>query len=200
MRKLIVLCFVLGMGLATVTVLSFIRLERCVKDIETKTDEIRLLGLENSLLLEYSKLQYVYNEKYIFDTKLHDGMGNERNLSSLLDDEYKLLVKFSQYHCKSCVEHLLNELKIVPKDKVLIIGAFENKRTYLSFMKGLNTEFKTYFLNVKEDCMNILVDENLPYIGLLNNEMFIRDLFIPIKEIPSCTQRYLNVIVDKYFD
>ena len=55
MRKLIVLCFVLGMGLATVTVLSFIRLERCVKDIETKTDEIRLLGLENSLLLEYSK-------------------------------------------------------------------------------------------------------------------------------------------------
>ena len=141
------------MGLATVTVLSFIRLERCVKDIETKTDEIRLLGLENSLLLEYSKLQYVYNEKYIYDTKLHDGMGNERNLSSLLDDEYKLLVKFSQYHCKSCVEHLLNELKIVPKDKVLIIGAFENKRTYLSFMKGLNTEFKTYFLNVKEDCM-----------------------------------------------
>ena len=94
----------------------------------------------------------------------------------------------------------MNELKIVPKDKVLIIGSFENKRTYLSFVKGLNTEFETYFLNVREDYMNILVDENLPYIGLLNNEMFIRDLFIPIKEIPSCTQRYLNVIIDKYFN
>lgn len=131
---------------------------------------------------------------------MHDKEGNERNLSSILDNECKLVVKFSQYHCKSCIEHLMNELKIIPEVKVLIIGAFENKRTYLTFVRSLNIEFPIYFLNVKEDYMDILVDENLPYIGLLDNDMFIRDLFIPIKEIPNCTQRYLNVIIDKYFD
>ncbi len=59
MKKVIVLCSLLGMGLVTVVVLSFRRLEGYVKEIETKTDEIRLLDLENSLLLEYSKLQYI---------------------------------------------------------------------------------------------------------------------------------------------
>lgn len=167
------------------------------KERQLKTEEMQLLSLKNSLLLEYSSLVYLYNDKCLDDMILCDKTGRNYTLSSLLNGEYKLLIKFSQYHCKSCIEQILNELGIIPIDKILIIGAFDNKRMYQTFLKGIKYDFPIYFLDIQNDKMEILVDENLPYFAFINDDMCIRNLFIPIKEIPIHTQKYLKIVLNK---
>lgn len=167
------------------------------KKIELAKESIELLGLERDLLLDNSMLQYSYNETKLSDIKIYNNDNESLMLSDLLEDDYKIVFKFSYLHCLSCVSSILDELNImaneISKDKILVIGEYENKRAFEAFKKGHKIPFSIFYVN--NDCNNILKDENMPYVCLLNKKMEIKHLLIPMKEIPIHSKRYLKIMV-----
>lgn len=167
-----------------------------------KSKENELLNMELNLLLDNSMLQYIYNGLSMANFSVYDEYDNLLKLSDLLDENYKVVLKFSQYHCTSCVDYMLKEVDYIteksPKDRIIIIGAYENKRIFRTLKKKYDINIPFYFLKIENDSDIILADENVPYICMLNSQMVIKDLLIPIKELPSHIQKYYSIILQKY--
>ena len=172
------------------------------KLIDINEEEYKYLKLQNQLLQDYYILQYTYNGNTMNDCIVYDEFGKSINLSELLSSDYKVLFYISQNHCTSCVKRIVEDLKLfmdnVSFNKILIVGEFENKRKFHSFMKGYDLDCPMFLVYEQTNPNKILKDENLPYVCLINNEMLIKDLFIPIKELPNYNIKYYDTIIHKY--
>lgn len=159
-----------------------------------KDDEVQMLHMENMMLRETILRQYRYCTK-IEDWKLFDG-DREFYLSSLLDEDYWLVICFSELQCSSCVDFVLNELAIiheeVPKCKILAIASFRHERSYLEFIKNRSLPFEVYCTT--DDLLQKDEFEAVPLLFMLNKELDMKNIFYPIKEIPSLLRQYINVI------
>lgn len=170
--------------------------------IATEISSMELLGMERDLLLDNYSLHYKYNEQKFHDVPLISENDELINLSDLLDTDYKIFFKFSYLHCSTCITSVLTELSHyqteLKYDNVIILASYDNKRSFLAFKQNNPIPFQMYFINEKEDTNAILVNENMPYIGIMNKDMVIRDLFIPMKELPSFMKRYIRQMRNKY--
>ena len=109
-----------------------------IKKLKSTHDDLkkesRLYMQRENILLYNGLLQFVYNSSEVADCVLSDADGNQYMLSELVDTKPKLIIRISSLHCSSCVAHLLDELKkkndLILEGRVLMIGAFENKRVY----------------------------------------------------------------------
>ena len=173
------------------------------KIVSMKENQIASLAMDRNLLLDNFQMQYANNEYSLNDFSLSDTSDTKINLSELLDDNYKIIFRFSYLHCSSCVEfELKNVMKIaqrIPKDRIIIIAEYDNKRGFTAFIKAHNITLPIYFLNENEHANNILQNENIPYVCLMNKQMKIEHLFIPIKEVPIYSERYYHNIIQRYF-
>lgn len=175
------------------------------KNVRAKLDEaaekVETLSLERALLLDNSMLCYTYNGVQLPDFLLYDEHNNAFRLSQLLTNKYKLIVRFSYLHCSSCVDDLFRNLdKMIDKfpiDDVLIIAEYSNLRAFLAFKKSFSLPYPIYW--VAEGEADILKDENMPYVCIMNEERIIRNIMIPMKEVPSHSDRYYNIMLDRYF-
>ena len=163
-----------------------------------KDDEVQMLQMENLLLRETILRQYRYCTK-IEDWKLFDG-DRVFYLSSLLDEDYSLIVCFSELQCSSCIDFVLKELAVVheeaPKCKILVIGSFRHERSYLEFIKNRSLPFGVYCTT--DDLLQKDEYEDVPLLFMLNKELDMKNVFYPIKEIPSLMRQYINVITKYY--
>ena len=177
-----------------------------IKKLKSTHDDLkkesRLYMQRENILLYNGLLQFVYNSSEVADCVLSDADGNQYMLSELVDTKPKLIIRISSLHCSSCVAHLLDELKkkidLILEGRVLMIGAFENKRVFQAFKKtnGINVPF--YYVNVYNEQENALGKENLPCLYLLDERMKIENLFIPIKELPDYTGKYFDIMTSRF--
>lgn len=177
--------------------------EKVKEKINRVADTIDLLGLERDLLLDNSLLCYAYNGKCITDFSMYNIDGDKIMFSELLDDEYKLMIKFLYLHCSSCINTIFDGLnKMVekfPKERVIIIGEYENKRTFEAFRKNRSIPYSIYWVNSSEIQDDILKEENMPYSCLINESMKIENILIPIKELPDHSARYYGIMFERFF-
>ena len=79
-------------------------------------------------------LHYTYNDKKIPNLLLYTIDGDSLHLSELLNDDYKLLIRFSQLNCSSCIDDIFEGLRQVvnkfPSNKVILIGTYDNQRVF----------------------------------------------------------------------
>ena len=170
--------------------------------IGEKQEENERLNMKVFLLQDYFMLQYSYSGNSMINCTVHDESGKSFELLDLLGSDYKIVVYFSQKHCDSCIKRIVESLNSlmnkVSLNKILVIGEFENKRNFHAFKKGHDFNFPMYLINEQNNPNSVLIDENLPFICILNNEMTIKDLFIPIKELPDYMMEYYRTIIEKY--
>lgn len=183
----------------SVSLTTIFKLKEKIKNMEIEKE---CLMIENSILVDNSIQQIIYNRFSQKDFTIYDNENKSLLLSNLLSPEYKLVFKFSSLHCISCIESILKEIKKLDnhilKERLLIIGSFENKRAVESFKKKYNVEFPMYFIkNNKEEISGI---EDRPYIYLMNNKMTVDYLLYPVKETPILLQQYLKVICKQYLN
>lgn len=176
---------------------------RLNKALHSEIEKIELLGLERDLLLDNSMLYYTYNATKLEDFIVFDEFDKVQKMSELLDDDYKIVVRFSYLDCASCISNMLSELnaisKDVPQERILLISEYDNKRSFLAFKESHKITFPIYFCDAKVEYDHILKSENMPYICLLNNTMQVDNLLVPIKEIPIHSKRYYNIMIKRYF-
>ena len=204
MKRISSICIIVLLILLCISEFSlFQKNNHLRKLVSTKENQIGSLAMDKDLLLNNMQMQYANNGYQLNDFLLTNITGSTLKLSNLLDDHYKIIFRFSYLHCSSCVEfELKNIIEIaerMPKDRIIIIAEYDNKRGFSAFTKAHNTTLPIYFLSENTHADNILQDENIPYVCLMDKKMKIEHLFIPIKEVPIYSERYYHHIIQRYF-
>ena len=168
-------------------------LERTLK--EEKMMNSRLM-MENTLLGE-TYLSLCKNDKRNMDDfRIFDGK-EYLNLSDVLDDNYKLVIRFSELQCSSCIDFVLDEL-VSMKDKgfssrLLMIGAFRDERTFSQFKKRKDVVYPLYW-----EKLSLEESEENPSIMLLDRSLEVKCLFYPIKDMAFLLRQYIELVNREY--
>lgn len=156
-----------------------------------------------TLLSGNMKMHYVYSESQLPDMTLLDKDRNAIKLSALLNGEDKVVFKFSSTNCSSCIQHSFSSVRKLmgklAKDKLIIIADNSNRRELQALVNSLSLSLPVY---LTEDTVfhYILEKENVPFFFVIREDLRMKDLFIPMKELPDLSDLYYRIIWKKYFD
>lgn len=155
---------------------------------------------KKDLLLGNMRMSYTYSNRILSDFHLKDLDGNETNFSSLLGENKKICFKFSPQNCSSCIDfgmtYLKSILNVIPSDRVIVLASDGSKRELKTLMKAQEMTLPVYC--VTSDVFDGFL-ENVPFFFVIDRQLCMEELFIPIKEIPEHSDAYFKIISMKYF-
>lgn len=203
MKKNNRLIYILLLFLLSVDMALIIKNFRLKQEITKIIEGISDSAIYYDLLRGNMSMYYSYNETPLADFIVKDRNKNEFKLSQLLDKEYKLIYKYSNTNCFSCIEIELQRIeevaKRISKERILILAEYSNMREFTAFIEERKLDLPIYYIK-KEDFKSLVLEkENVPFVCLLNKDLKISHLFIPIKEIPGHSKRYYSIIYKKFF-
>ena len=152
--------------------------------LERLSEEKRGVELALSLLSGNMKMHYVYA------------------ISEFLNGEEKLVFKFSTSNCSTCVQSGFSTLRKLMRnlssDQLLVIADRSNRREVRALANSLDLDFPIYMAE-KGAFGDMLLNENVPFVFVLGSDLRMKDLFIPMKELPDYTDMYYRIVWKKYF-
>lgn len=165
--------------------------------IPLKTD----INNELNLTIDgYTNIENKTNGKRLKDFSIINEKKDTLLLSSLLYHS-KLIYRFSELHCDSCIIHEFENLRKqilamgLDTNDVIILCHYQNPRN-LSIFKRINKlqDFEIY--NLLNNNLGELEIDNVgyPYFFILNSKFKISNTFIPIKVANQRTDDYLKRI------
>lgn len=200
MKKIFISFFVLTMAAAV-----FLWKDRNakIKKLDILSEQIEDKKQIIALLSGNMKMHYVYAEHSLCDMILINQNGERIRLSEQLQHTPKLVFKISNSNCSSCLRFILSSLdkmmKRIPKDQLLLIADNSNIREIKAVMNSWNVKCPVY--RVEENAFSqILKEENVPFNFIIDADLQMKDLFIPMKELPEYSDMYYRIIWKKYFD
>lgn len=137
------------------------------------------------------------------DIKLKEAKGKRIiNFSSILkSNDPVLFFRFKETNCDACIQEAMIMLHEIPSSyspsvKIVILCSYSNVRQFYAFANEEKEEFEVY--NV--DSLPLYIDklEN-PYFFVMNQDMRIRNIFIPLKDDSQYTKDYLKCVTNKYW-
>lgn len=170
--------------------------------LERLSEEKRGVELALSLLSGNMKMHYVYADRKLEDISLQDESREEKKISEFLNGEEKLVFKFSTSNCSTCVQSGFSTLRKLMRnlssDQLLVIADRSNRREVRALANSLDLDFPIYMAE-KGAFGDMLLNENVPFVFVLGSDLRMKDLFIPMKELPDYTDMYYRIVWKKYF-
>ena len=152
-------------------------------------------GVKSMLSYDYMKSLQYNGIMLDSSTTLLDRNDTIYTLSDFMNEERKLVFRYSFIHCNACVDTLM---KLVNKfsdevgdDKVVILAQYANIRDYKNFVRINNIKHSIYQL---QDSLCKADELSIPYLFVLEDNMTISNFFLPRKEYPKITEQYLESI------
>lgn len=152
--------------------------------------------LKSSLFAEYSTRDLKLNDFTII------GLDNkEASISSLVNKETYLVLRFSEHSCNVCIDSLVTMLKkrIIDRhemNKLLFLVSYENSRSML-ILKDQYQLNKNFFLI--EPNISILDSFNTPYLFTLDSTLIPKMILFPDNNYSDITSEYLEFIEKKFY-
>lgn len=172
------------------------------KEKENITTELIKKEQMISLLSGNIKMHYVYSEKQLQESMLIDKTGHKLKLSSLINNKRKIILKYSPSNCSECIQFGISLMEkfasTISNENLAIIVTDATEREFQVISSLLTSDIPVYMTSDKA-FGSILNKENVPFIFVIDNSLYLKDLFIPIKEIPSHSEMYIKIIKNKYF-
>ena len=108
----------------------------------------------------------------------------------------RIIIRYSELNCNVCIDSLFscidNHLNKKEKQQIHILASYHNRNDLLIFKRINNLSYPIYRI----DSLGISLENlNEPFIFVLNKDYSISHLFIPHKERPQDTRRYLNIVL-----
>ena len=181
-RRLLLLSFTI----VIITIIFFVQ-EIMSKDrgIKTLTEQKEESEQIISLLSGNMKMHYTYADQQLEDMILRDESRNEIQLSKLLEGKETLVFKFSSSNCSTCIQSGFSALrkiaKNIPRERLIILADKSNRREVQALSNSMGR------------------DENVPFVFIIGEDLRMKDLFIPMKELPDYSDMYYRIIWKKYF-
>jgi len=133
--------------------------------------------------------------------KVEDEEGNKISIAELLNNNPKVIFRYSELNCRLCIEEeikiLLKYINDIGFDNILFFSTYNSTRDLFLF-KRINQlqDFKIY--NLKEEKLNIPIDSlNIPYVFLIDSSGNIVMLNIPEKTKPEFSEQFYNVVISR---
>jgi hypothetical protein len=166
--------------------------------------ESKLLGMEGEILYNNAQLQWI-TEGSILDPNLtvESANSNPINLSTIIGNKKRIILRFSDRNCMSCIEAqlgLISNLKnTFEKEDILLLASADIKRNIIIKLKQFDIENPIYFTDYNIAGIN-LERYNVPYYFVTDTNLTMDLVFIPAKEIPTLSENYLSFIKKKLED
>lgn len=158
-------------------------------------DETNAMSFELFTLKEDMQV-CTQNEGLIIDETVK--VRNEEQELVLLKDVFQgktLVVRISQSHCQVCIETVIPMLKASGIEDIVILADYTNKRFLKKFKENHEIEYRCFTI---ENSPRLPIDDlNIPYLYVMDKNMQVDCLFIPHKEIPEQTERYLKTMAER---
>lgn len=190
-----------------INILLFYSLNKLEKQCFIYKNEIQnnAMGLSEKTQYEFYMLNNILNNNIQIDkeTLITDSIGKSYFIENLFKgkDDYILVCRISDKYCNDCITSAIEELKKNFKfnmNNFCILGFYEDNKE-LSRFKRLHKIENLEMYNSRE--LDIPAEKiAYPYYFIMNSELRILDIFFPDGSRPKVTQRYLNLIQNKYFN
>lgn len=146
----------------------------------------------NSVLWSNSQ-HYLYANSKITNFNVITIKGEKKPFSSILVNDFQIFYKFSSSDCIECVEA---ELKISKNEAqhTMILAETSDSRWLNAFIEANHINKESIFQIEKA----LLKEGELPFYFVSDNELYIKDILFPIKELPNFSADYYKTIRSKY--
>ncbi|MCP9612648.1 hypothetical protein [Coprobacter tertius] len=157
--------------------------------------------IDLSMVQEYRDAEINLNGKSLAgQLKVSDEKGNPVNFEEMIDG-CKLILYFSEFNCDICLEDAFNNLNSqidsIGYENVAVLIDAENKRFVKQYKTNHNIKYKCFEVEKKPDG---IFSSSLPFFFIVEKEKArINSAYIPQKEKPEDTKRYLRKIISDYF-
>ena len=166
-----------------------------IKSFESNCQhQIKLL--KEMTIQQFSSSNIELPEDIVFTT-----IDNKKiKLKELINKHPKLVFRFSERNCNSCIEFVLEEIekfsKRVGKNNIAIIASYKDLKNLLLFKDTYKCDFEIYNL----DNFQFSIEElNLPFLFVIDDQYFSRAVFTPDSQFPVLLDNYLSSIKINYF-
>lgn len=198
-RRLLLLSFTI----VIITIIFFVQeimsYEEGIKRLTEQKEESEQII---SLLSGNMKMHYTYADQPLEDMILQDESRNEIQLSKLLDGKETLVFKFSSSNCSTCIQSGFSALrkiaKNIPRERLIILADKSNRREVQALSNSMGLDYPIYLAD-DNAFSHMLRDENVPFVFVIGEDLRMKDLFIPMKELPDYSDMYYRIIWKKYF-
>ena len=128
----------------------------------------------------------------------------EKPLSTIFNNSvsYYFVLRFNEYDCEACVEYAYQKIVETFADKknvsIAIMKDVESSEQINNSVVVSYGENEMKKLNVLN--MELPIDAaGVPHFFVLTNDLKIHDVFVPDRMNPDITNRYLEMVVEKWF-
>ena len=192
----------LSSALSFAAIFSYIRWVNKQSEVEVLTDQKRNYEQILSLLFGNMRMHYTYADRQLEDIVLTNKSKEEIWLSDLLKEGDALVFKFSSSNCSTCIQSGFTDLKQIakniPQERLIVLADKSNKREIQALSNSMNLVYPIYLVN-DTAFSYILRDENVPFVFVIGEDLRMKDLFIPMKELPDYSDTYYRIVWKKYF-
>jgi hypothetical protein len=163
--------------------------------------EIQQLTSLYNLLYRNTFIQYQSENVNYRDIIVQQQSGTAVNFQSLFSDGVKLIFRYNENHCNTCVDVALKSLieykTKIGVENIIILTSYKNARTMQAFIEKNAPGMRVY--NTNEEINIPLENWTTPYFFVTDEDLNARLVLIPVKEINGYTKEYLEIIYQKYF-
>jgi hypothetical protein len=143
---------------------------------------------------------YLNGKNFQREVEISDGRGNRLELSQLIDKD-KLVLCFSENSCDECVEAELDKLnkknQLAGSENVIILINASDKR-YVHQYQTNHQKYPVYEMKTNQAQLSSII---APFFFILEKEtMRVNAAFVPLKHQPEETDKYLNKVINDYFE
>lgn len=163
------------------------------KDLLVK--RVDRLSLENFILQESVVLSKQGSCSLNPQMQLYTEYGDSLCFSDVKKRKMTLVLRYSIHSCSTCVADLIDLIRSFTQEnsniEVLILTTFQTKDEVKSIYRingNLINIYSAYSIKLP------LEKELIPYFFLLDEDLRVLDTYIPHKELPHLTKRYLERI------
>lgn len=178
------------------------RMQEKDKVIQDTAEKKNICESTRRVIISNTFLQFETTASKIEDFIISsNGESQKKKLSDYFSGNNKLVLRYNEDNCSSCIDHSLEALleykDAIGIDNILIIATVKNNRKLKAFIdkfENLNIQI----INTDSE-INLPIEEyNIPYFFMMNKDLKIKMLFVPIKELPDNTARYLDIISERF--
>jgi hypothetical protein len=165
------------------------------------SSEVQQLLSVYNLLYKNTFIQYQSEATNLLDITVQQQSGEAMSFKSIFSDRPKLVFRYNEHHCNTCVDMALQSLieyrTKIGIENIIILTSYKSARTMHAFIQKNAPGMRVF--NTNEDINIPLEKWSTPYFFITDNELNAHLLFIPAKEINGYTKEYLEAIYQKYF-
>lgn len=169
------------------------------KESNLLTEKVNKLSFDNFSLQNNAIISKQGDCRLNPNILLYNKGGDSIKLSKLERNDYTLVFRYTTQNCSTCVQRILDKMLEFKKEHANVdILLLTNYRTQADkiFSKRIYKEFPAIYSAFTLGLP--LEDDVVPYFFILDNDLRVIDTFIPEKELPELTQRYLEKIATTF--